>query len=246
MLGVREGVGAPRTTPGGGTHWSPRIGVRRLRPLTPMGPREAAAACQNTPYMYTRAQARSTVDHLSVCRPRVGLFFARAPLLMATFAPTRTDLEGFTDIDAIAAWLEMEQEVIEALATAAGAKGRSLRSWARIPTGRWSNMITTLKVTTDLGQERSLTPIEEGQVGELQTILGTLAGGGALPASAIHGGQGGSGTATGAERPDDVRGAHLAVSEQPEAGPLARHCQAPPLHALGRLGLRHRCCQPRA
>ena len=114
---------------------------------------------------------------------------------MAAFAPSQADLATFTDIDAIAGWLEMDPGLVDAVAGAAGARSRTLRTWARIPAGRWATMIATMKVTSDLGVERALTPIEEGQVGDLQSILATLAAGGAPPPTEDQGGAGGTGGA---------------------------------------------------
>ena len=105
-------------------------------------------------------------------------------LSMAAFAPTPADLATFTDVDAIVGWLEFEPSVVDGLAAAVGARSRTLRTWARIPAARWTEVIATMKVTTDMGVERGLTPIEEGQVGDLQSILATLAAGGPPPVMA--------------------------------------------------------------
>ena len=114
---------------------------------------------------------------------------------MSAFAPSAEDLATFSDVDVIAGWLEMEPAVLEALAAAAGARSRTLRTWARIPAARWAEMITNMKVTSDVGVERALSPIEEGQVGDLQSILATLAAGGAPPSTEDQGGAGGTGGA---------------------------------------------------
>ena len=73
---------------------------------------------------------------------------------MAAFAPSAADLATFSDVDAIAGWLEMEAELVDALSSAAGARSRTLRTWARIPAGRWASMIANMKVTSDMGVER--------------------------------------------------------------------------------------------
>ena len=135
------------------------------------------------------------------------------------FEPTEEDLALFTDVDAIAAWIEIRPNTMDAVAAAAGATTRALRTWARIPSPRWDQLIASTTLD-DNGGTRGLTAVEEGQVGELRSILQKLAQQGPSPA-----------TASG-------------IGVQLGQGPLARYCQAPPLNALGHLGRRHRCCHP--
>ena len=98
------------------------------------------------------------------------------------FLPTPEEMSSFETVGDIAGWLEVEGDLLDALTKAVGAKTLTLRTWARIPAARWSTLVSTLKVTTDLGHERPLSPIEEGQVGDLQAILATLAAGRHTPA----------------------------------------------------------------
>ena len=104
---------------------------------------------------------------------------------MASFDPTAEELATFTDVGVVAGWLELEDEVLDALKKAAGARTLSLRSWAKIPSARWAAMLLTVKVQdpdADNG-ERLLSPVEEGQVGELRSILDQLSKQGPSPAT---------------------------------------------------------------
>ena len=127
---------------------------------------------------------------------------------MAAFAPSAEDLATFCDVDSIAAWLEVEPPVLEALAAAVGARTRTLRTWARIPAARWADTVTNMKITSDLGVERALSPIEEGQVGELRDILARMAQTG--PPLAI--GEGGRAGGQAAEREGGHAGGQAAGS----------------------------------
>ena len=104
---------------------------------------------------------------------------------MASFAPTAEELAAFSDVGAVAAWLEMEDEVLEAVKKAAGARTLSLRTWARIPAARWASMLLSVKVPDPESDdnERPLSPVEEGQAGELREILNQIAQLGPSPAT---------------------------------------------------------------
>ena len=101
------------------------------------------------------------------------------------FEPSAADLASFAEVGDIATWLEMDLEVLEALKKATGAKSYSLRLWAKIPAPRWAAMLPTLMVADEEaeGGERLITPVEEGQVGELREILQTLLQKGPSPAT---------------------------------------------------------------
>ena len=106
------------------------------------------------------------------------------------FDPTSADLDTFTGIADIFGWLEMGENLVEALTAATGAGSMSLRVWARIPAARWATLATNLKVDNDTGEARDLTPVEEGQVGDVHHILQLMAARGPSPAT---GGQAGAG-----------------------------------------------------
>ena len=114
------------------------------------------------------------------------------------FEPSAEELAGFADVDAIASWLEMDPLTLEALASAAGATTKTLRTWARIPDPRWDTMVATTAVDDTLGGTRPLSPVEEGQVGELREILRKRARMGALPATRAIDDQGSAGGGGGA------------------------------------------------
>ena len=109
------------------------------------------------------------------------------------FEPSAQELALFEDVDDIAAWLELDAPTLDAVAAAAGATTRTLRTWARIPDPRWAGLLSDTRIEDGNGGERGLTPVEEGQVGELRSILGKLSRRGPIPATAagVHGGVGG-------------------------------------------------------
>ena len=82
-------------------------------------------------------------------------------------------------------------EILDALTAAIGARSLTLRTWARIPAACWETIVKELKIddAEAEGGQRGPSPIEEGQVGELQLILQKLAAG---PSPAISGGGGGA------------------------------------------------------
>ena len=113
-----------------------------------------------------------------------------------------------TTVSDIFAWLEATKELEDAMTAAMGAPP-SLRSWAHIPDARFHAEVRILKVG-----ERSLTPAEDGQVGQVTRIarLALLArtspalGGADLPLAmsgspAVPGGGGDSSSAAGALTP---------------------------------------------
>ena len=115
----------------------------------------------------------------------------RVPSFMA-FEPSAEELASFTDVDAIAVWLELDGNTLEAIAEAAGARTRSLRTWARIPAARLTALLASTAVDDGTGTTRGLTPVEEGQAGDLRDILLKWAQGGPSTATAAaQGGQGG-------------------------------------------------------
>ena len=105
------------------------------------------------------------------------------------FLPTPEELSTFATVGDVAGWLEIEGDLLDALTKAVGAKTLTLRTWARIPASRWESVRQTMLIDDPVEPEgtRGLTPIEEGQIGELQSILATLAAG---PSPAISGGGG--------------------------------------------------------
>ena len=107
------------------------------------------------------------------------------------FEPTAEEMASFTSVGDVAGWLEVEGEVLDALTKTVGAKTLTLRTWARIPASRWDSVVTQIRIDDPEADEgvRGLTPIEEGQVGELRSILAKLAAG---PSPAIGGGGGGA------------------------------------------------------
>ena len=113
------------------------------------------------------------------------------------FDPSAEELATFLAISDVFGWLEMQEGLVEALSKATGAQNMTMRAWARIPAPRWASMITTMQVEGENGENRSLNPVEEGQVGEVSRILAMLAGRGPTPATG--GGQGGHGGGGGAE-----------------------------------------------
>ena len=133
------------------------------------------------------------------------------------FEPLADDLALFTDVDAIAAWIELDPATLDAVAAAAGATTtRALRTWARIPGPRWDQLIASTTIDDNNGGTRGLTAVEEGQVGELRSILQKLAQSGPSPA-----------TASGNE-------------DQLGQGPLARYCHRPPARTHHSGDHRHR------
>lgn len=78
--------------------------------------------------------------------------------------PTCEELAAISDIQGVFKWLELTPEVAEALTAAVGA-GTALRPWARVPPERFAKVVAALKVG-----DRILTPVEEGQAGEVSRI----------------------------------------------------------------------------
>ena len=82
--------------------------------------------------------------------------------------PTAEECAAFKTIQDVFEWLEMDPPLCAALTAATGAKS-SLRSWARIPAERYTEVLKTLMVN-DGGVERRQTPAEEGQAGDVRRI----------------------------------------------------------------------------
>ena len=82
--------------------------------------------------------------------------------------PTAEECAAFNTIQDVVEWLEMDPQLCAAFTAATGVKS-SLRSWARIPAERYTEVIKTLMVN-DGGVERRQTPAEEGQAGDLRRI----------------------------------------------------------------------------
>ena len=83
--------------------------------------------------------------------------------------PTASELASFKVIGDIFTWLELEPFQVTALTAAVGSAPRLL-SWARIPETRFRLSVSALRVKPDDEEERILTPMEEGQVGEVCRI----------------------------------------------------------------------------
>ena len=83
--------------------------------------------------------------------------------------PTPTELKALTDITKVFEWLEMDTPLVKAVQAAMGTS-KSLRSWARIPEGRFMDTIEKLEVTLENDTTRKITPMEEGQAGEVVRI----------------------------------------------------------------------------
>ena len=82
--------------------------------------------------------------------------------------PTVEECAKFENISDVFQWLEMDPPLCAALTAATGAKN-SLRSWARIPAERYTEVDKTSMVN-DGGAERWQTPAEEGQAGDVRRI----------------------------------------------------------------------------
>ena len=90
--------------------------------------------------------------------------------------PTNEELATFVSVTEIFTWLEMESDLISALKLAVGATTSTLRTWARIPVARYESLVRNLKIKVEGAEvERALTPVEEGQVGEVRVILDVIA-----------------------------------------------------------------------
>ena len=114
--------------------------------------------------------------------------------------PNNEELSTFTTMNAIFEWLEMEEGVVLALKQAVGATTSTIRTWARIPTARFEELARSMMVKVQGGEDRALTPIEEGQVGEVRAILAKLvARAGALPTTNAPAGAGQEHTPPGEE-----------------------------------------------
>ena len=88
--------------------------------------------------------------------------------------PTNEEFASFASVNEIFQWLEMEDNLILALKEAAGATTSTIRTWACIPAASFDVLARTMKVKVQGGEDRALTPIEEGQVGEVRAILSKL------------------------------------------------------------------------
>ena len=133
------------------------------------------------------------------------------------FDPSPAELSAFETMTDVFGFLEMEADLVDAVVAAAGAKTMTLRTWGRIPATRFAAMIPQLQIDDTEGP-RGLTPIEEGQVGDLGRILDMLA---QRPSSAIGSGGGAGPAPRGGVAAGSPPGTGAPL---PHPGPLARYC----------------------
>ena len=84
--------------------------------------------------------------------------------------PTQEEMTNFTGMQGIFDWLECDESFVSSLKAAVGARTLTLRTWARIPPTRFAELKDTLKIKEG-DEQRNLTPIEEGQLGDVARIV---------------------------------------------------------------------------
>ena len=83
--------------------------------------------------------------------------------------PSCAELAAMSFIEDVFTWLEMEPHHIAAVRVAFG-PSTSLRSWARIPEGRFRQAVADLVIKVPDLDDRKINPMEEGQIGEVRRI----------------------------------------------------------------------------
>ena len=138
--------------------------------------------CATVPHTCTRSHSSLARIHgqfgSRVITPKIQIFTSCISILSSGLQclmdPSFVELASISDIGGVFQWLDISSDVAAALRAAIGDHS-SLRAWARVPPARFAAAISALTVTAE-GTEgpttRPLSPMEEGQVGDVVRVAG--------------------------------------------------------------------------